>query len=901
MEINKWGIAIIFTFICLEALPAEKITVANVTDQVLEYNTAVELHITATEDAIVNSTITLNHEDAWVFFDNIRASEVISNYLQFIRVNGQAVSIATNGRVAVYGQGSVVIPLGPSYQPLTAYSGEDFSGDSMKFSVGTYYTNLGEFENNIRSIRLKRGYMATLATNNDGTGYSRVFIADREDIVIGSLQPELNGTSSFIRVFKHEWVSKKGWCQTGGASDDATEKVKGTWFYSWSADQASTNNLQYTVIKQNAGWPGWSEIDNKANVSHVLGFNEPDRPDQSNMTLDAALSAWPEFMRSGLRIGSPATSDAFNGWSLFTFIDRCDELNYRVDYVAVHAYWVKTPQQWYNDLKYIHDRTGRPIWITEWNNGANWTNESWPDASRALTEENADKQLRELKAILQVLDTTSFVERYSIYNWVQDCRAIILADTLTPAGKYYAENPSQLAYNPAHEVISPAWNYKDPDLSLQYLSLSNKISLKFTDPNGSMTRGFKLEKKVNNGSYSVLYESDDISETRYSDDLDSNIAGRITYRLSIKTVYDDYVYSNEASYYQSRGDTTEQYGNFLINDSDWKTVILSGELPEPLNVITGIPSLNNAFGMTSRVNAISSKTIKLRVDPWNYLGDPEFTKSDNIALLGMKAGVYDFGGLTGEVASVGSVSEEWIQVNFSQVFEEAPVVFCTQVSNYTFFPTTPMVRNVTAEGFELCLRCEEVYPATSIAPETIHYLAVETGRGVINNKRIMVGKIPDDEAGISSNHIPVAYDSSYTEPAYFASLLSAEDDFASTLRYYPTGDHEITILKQRENSGQLIAMKKDRMGWMIMDFADGQDFTAVREVPSFHGMKTYPNPVSSVLFIDLEKPAVISVYDMYGRKLLQEEVEYSLDMSRLPAGIYFLRSDGYKNVKIIKE
>lgn len=153
-----------------------------------------------------------------------------------------------------------------------------------------------------------------------------------------------------------------------------------------------------------------SIIDKKQNVTHLLGFNEPDRPDQADMTFDQMIDIWPEMMKSGLRIGSPAWSNPWggNGGTLFDFIDKCDELNYRVDFVALHCYWGgKSPQNWYNDLKYIHEQTGRPLWITEWNNGANWTEEWWPDASRAYTEANAQKQLDDLKGILEVLDTDS--------------------------------------------------------------------------------------------------------------------------------------------------------------------------------------------------------------------------------------------------------------------------------------------------------------------------------------------------------------------------------------------------------------------------------------------------------------------------------------------------------------
>ncbi|HKJ42675.1 MAG TPA: glycosyl hydrolase, partial [Sunxiuqinia sp.] len=462
----------------------EKQFVTSVVDQHVELAAPIEFHIKNSSNAVQNSTITINNEDAWVFFDNVRPQDVITNYASSIHIGAGVLNPGTNGRVAIYAHGTVVMPYGAGFKPLTVYKEDNFTGDSTSMAVQTYYNSLGNFDNAIHSFKLKRGYMATFANNSDGTGYSRVYIADNEDLNISELPPELDGKISFIRVFNYQWVTKKGWCQTGSSAKTSADKTNSTWYYSWSADQTSTSNLEYSVIKQNWSWPGWNEINNKQDISHLLGYNEPDHTEQSNIAVDDAVAQWPEFLKSGLRVGAPATTNF--GW-LYDFIDQCDARNYRVDYVAIHAYWGgKSPQSWYNDLKYIHERTGRPIWITEWNNGANWTNESWPDSNHALTDANATKQLNDLKGILQVLDTTSFIERYSIYNWVQDCRAIILNGNLTPAGEYYANDTSTIAFTHKNEVI-PHWNNAaNPKLSLEFLAATRQIKLTWNDPNGEL-------------------------------------------------------------------------------------------------------------------------------------------------------------------------------------------------------------------------------------------------------------------------------------------------------------------------------------------------------------------------------------------------------------------------------
>jgi hypothetical protein len=83
------------------------------------------------------------------------------------------------------------------------------------------------------------------------------------------------------------------------------------------------------------------------------------------------------MMSGGQRLGSPAVSSNLSGW-LYPFIDSIDAKGYRCDFVAVHAYWNSNPTNFMNSLKSISDRTGRPLWITEFNYGANWTSEWWP-------------------------------------------------------------------------------------------------------------------------------------------------------------------------------------------------------------------------------------------------------------------------------------------------------------------------------------------------------------------------------------------------------------------------------------------------------------------------------------------------------------------------------------------
>lgn len=430
------------------ALPTESATslkdsVESIKHTILSLSGNSELHITSSQNPLEGSLLNLQSDNIWLYFDNIRPSIVKAKYLSHILINGDSALIDQNIRLVQYLQGSVLITQPSTYTPLTLFSGDDHTGSSQELGIYTYYraTELGALNDAVHSFKLKKGYMATFAQNANGTGYSRVYIADKADVLISKLPKGLYDSVSFVRVIPWRWVAKKGW--TSGK--EAAEALNCSWQYDWDNYVSSSLDVEYVPMRHNQHWNSFENINIKKNSTHVLGFNEPERPDQSNMTVNDALALWPELLKSGLRLGSPSPSDAGLEW-LFQFMDRCDALNYRVDYVAVHWYMGgQTAKQFYDRLKYIHDRTKRPLWVTEWNNGANWTccKPTYAQNAKAIAE------------MTHMLDTTSFVERYSLYEWVEDTRQMFSSapTVLTPAGEVYRDNLSPMAYEEGRAFI----------------------------------------------------------------------------------------------------------------------------------------------------------------------------------------------------------------------------------------------------------------------------------------------------------------------------------------------------------------------------------------------------------------------------------------------------------------
>jgi len=410
-------------------------------NQVVPLKSGMEFHVTGSGDPIVGSTFDFTAPDGWLFLDNVTPSFVKSKFLNRMRVNGARASLTANIRVVQYGSGTVVIPHAPDFEAMTVYAEKSLAGESMPLKCFVEYgdAKLGKLKNTISSFIIRRGYTATIAQQENGTGVSRNYVAQDHDLEVNLLPKGLDDSVRFVRIFPWRWVSKKG--IAGGI----WQNLKVGWFYDWNIGTESSLDLEYVPIRQKRGWPGLDQDWKERGSTNLLGFNEPDHKDQANLSVADAISSWPDLLATGLRLGSPAVSDGGIGW-LNEFIDKTDAAGLRVDFVAVHYYRaVANPDdakgaadQLYRFLKGIHDHAKRPIWLTEWNNGANWT--TAPDP-------NEKQQKAAIAAMIKMLDDTPFVERYALYNWVEDGRQLQRKDgSLTPAGEVYRDKVSPISY-----------------------------------------------------------------------------------------------------------------------------------------------------------------------------------------------------------------------------------------------------------------------------------------------------------------------------------------------------------------------------------------------------------------------------------------------------------------------
>ena len=161
-------------------------------------------------------------------------------------------------------------------------------------------------------------------------------------------------------------------------------------------------------------WDRIAKLKAAGRVTTLLGFNEPERKAPGGeISVDDAIARWPDFERTGLRLGSPAPAfdPAGRAW-LTDFMNKATAKHLRVDFVAVHWYGdvaggAASAKPFADWLSGIHAQYGKPVWITEFA-GLNW---GW--LGHPVT---AEQNRQFMATLLPELERVPWVERYCWYN-----------------------------------------------------------------------------------------------------------------------------------------------------------------------------------------------------------------------------------------------------------------------------------------------------------------------------------------------------------------------------------------------------------------------------------------------------------------------------------------------------
>ncbi len=533
-------------------------------DTTIDRSDAVDIHITANDKPLLGSTtVNLGSDSTWLVIDNIVPSEVVKSYLKHVTIDGKAARNNSNCRVAIYLNGAAVIPL-----PQNIMKCEGTDGP-FTLKVGAH-NDLGKQSNTMTAFTLRRGYMATLATGTNGGGYSRVFVADHADLTV-ALPQALDRRVTSVIIKPWQYLSKKGWASTGGATRGP--QLRASWFWSWSAGYASTTDMEYVPCRQHRYWPSAADVNSKT-ATASLSLNEPEHSEQhtsDKCSCGGTISEWTaytinaDFLPAGGRIGSPQPTDF--GY-LTNFCQHVDNMASRCDFTVTHAYWNQGGRSeadyasWFvSQCKNVWNNTGRPLWITEMEIGSSWGEKF---------SGSYDDYRKFLQVLLQKMDECDYIERYAIYATdYYKCYMFYDDGGITPAGQVYRDHRATFAYHDKYTKVPTWWvpGVKKPTLG--YEIKGDNAVFTIGNDNGDATLSLKLERrKAHDSQWQTVATIDsraDFEKTTLTTSIPLADIDRVSdvFRVSVNTLYNTAETSDELdmNYIRNASITTQSKDN----------------------------------------------------------------------------------------------------------------------------------------------------------------------------------------------------------------------------------------------------------------------------------------------------------------------------------------------------
>lgn len=703
-----------------------------------------------TTSGIVNI---VNKDHAVVRISKVKPSRVISSWLGHILIGGEKAQDGVNCQVKMYNNGAIIFPYDKDFRPLTCYTDQRFGGDDCnnytEGSSGGFMKSLNAstLNNQIRSFKLKRGYMVTFAIGSAGWGYSRCFIADKSDLEIAVLPSVLDQKISSYRLFKWQNYGKAGLANDTRYSSCDALNVTGCYSFGNGENRyPDTECIPHHIYED---WPSAASCGSQTYSCHMKTNNEPgNSADDHPQSVEVVLNNWESLMRTGMRLCSESSHDGSMS-HLKEFIDSIDARGWRCDILDLHCYW----SGGFDNLNWYSSNYGknRPIWISEWIWGASWNHNGCFSDGR--TEQEI---INNTTSILNTLNGNPRVERY--FYWNSESKGHIVENgTLTGLGKVYASMDTGLGYNSSYEYVPQNPPYREMgELTSKYLASKGTVTLNWSDPNGDLMNTIYIQCKQPG---SVVWKNISTISPK-----DRNGASGSTYAFT-DTVAEPGVYSyrvrgvwyeGSKSYYTneitinvapSQGTRSFQHGRMTISTSDEETTLFSAQFEESPKVFIG--TLTNKNSRYYASNFLKSTTAKNFVYyPQQWQGNTSsISKAEEVPFMALPAGNYTFKGHNGadlqcEVGEVKSEkgtegnASELTDVVFSTPFPEGltPVVL-TEIRNPIYKTTGFGIRvfDVTNTGFKFIVYTEE---STGVKPtsKNVEYLAITPGVAVIDKE-----------------------------------------------------------------------------------------------------------------------------------------------------------------------
>ena len=870
----------------------------------------------------------VNTDHAVLIIQSIRPSLVIKNHLQGrVFINGEQAVNGENCQVKMYAHGAIVMPYAKDIKPLTVYSEPNFEGTAVnEFGLehsGGFMNSLSDakLNNQIRSFKLKRGYMVTFAVGKNGWGYSRCFIADKEDLEFAELPAHLDGRISSYRVFQWYDAEKKG--LASDTRQSANDLLATSWCYDWATGFSHQPDRECVPHQIYVAWPSASACGSATYACHMKTNNEPgNSADDTPQSVEVILNQWQDLMRTGLRLCSESSHDG--SWNhLKEFIAAVDARGWRCDILDLHCYWASgfdRMQSYYNDYG------KRPIWISEFVWGASWNNNGIFATDRSFSTANQQKNLDAMKGIFNTLNSSPYVERYAYWNSEADCSKLLRGEELSLTGKHFQTMQSGMAYRKEYEKIPNVVYTAPSELTGSWSNqAAGAFKLTWKDTNGDMLNEIRIQRKVEDGNFetvAVMAPKDLSGKTLSYNYIDTiTAAGVFEYRV-VNVTADNKERSSgviKAARSSLNGVTGLQYGEIIMVDGEEvKMNYTEGFSDTPGLFMGAITNNNSSMHLGNFISGSGTKNFSYTPMPWLTSTSTAFDKAEKIPFMAIEEGNFQFSNLDCEVGVVKVNMVDTVTVVFNKPFPEGVVpVVLTEVRK-PVQPKGPIIvkiHDVTNAGFKCILMYEDEVGSKASIKSNVCYLAITPGVGVVHEESglmIAAGKNEQMAYGSTARACYFTYGADtlrFNDPLVFANLQTTNYNAATMLRRndalvtaefdgkeFAVGARFKRITdssrKNAPDGSKLSATSmKDDIGWVVLyTRAEGTSEPTSIESVGVAGATIRPYVVDGTIYVDGCNE--FDVYTLHGTKLATR--------AALPSGVYVVKAAASTAMVVVK-
>jgi len=319
-------------------------------------------------------------------------------------------------------------------------------------------------------------------------------------LAAGGISNGQEATGPLLKGIAYRQLEKKG----QECSD--LEKLKVSWYYNWTpapncpADRKTGFIPMIWSEKYLVGENYEKYLVPLIGSDHaaLLGYNEPNWKGQAEMTVEEALRYWPMLEKTGLRLGSPATTGRSGlDWTI-EFMKGAKKKGCRIDFLALHWYGDCSGTGDLRSFLDYYDAFKMPMWLTEW----------------SCYKQDMATNTRFLEEAVPLLESYERLERYAWYSnrtTHETYLGAALFDSTgnaTPTGEIYIKLPKQHLKHIYPGII--------PDLELEIVDWHEGPVLGKGDPGtDDIKHGFEGGRVIKQNGWYHFFTSEQAGDPKW--------------------------------------------------------------------------------------------------------------------------------------------------------------------------------------------------------------------------------------------------------------------------------------------------------------------------------------------------------------------------------------------------